>query len=171
MEMQQLHQQRINLEQNISSIGESFAATVEAMKNNLKEVNRLLLLHANNINVDKIKLAESIMDFGEWARGGEDRKSVMDDAIMQLTTGLPIRKDYCDLWVTYFGTKNYAHWSGQRSDHTYGYGPKHGSTCFSVGLKRAVRDRKPQHLMPDEVDACLYYLMNIERIQAASKAA
>ncbi len=171
MDLQKLSQQRINLEANLLIMREHFISWSEKMQKNLVEVNRLISIETSGMDLDKVLLAESVMDFGQYARGGDERQSVVDDAIKQLSTGQPIRQEFSDLWVTYFGTKNYAHWSGQRSDHSYGCGPRHGSTCFSVGLKRDIRKRDPQQLTELEIEACLYYLMNIQKIQEAAKAA
>jgi len=125
------------------------------------------------LDSDKIDAAMRVLDIrGTYAKGGADAHSVIADAIKQLATGAPIRVTYSDLWRTYFGTKNYDAWSGQRCDSEYGYGPRHGSIVFSVGLALPVRKRDPQALTPEETEAAIYYLTNIQRIQqAASRAA
>ena len=129
--------------------------------------NTLILENATEgLDSDKISIAQSVLVIrGSFERGGTDRASVVADAIKQLATGEPIRPTYGDLWRVFFGTKNYDGWSGQRSDAEYGYGPKHGSIVFSVGLTREVRGRAPQALTPNEVEAAIYYLTNIQRIQ------
>ena len=52
------------------------------------------------------------------------------------------------LWTEFIGLKAYDRWPCQRSDHTYGFGPKHGTTIASIGLSgevllRASRAREP----------------------------
>ncbi len=58
----------------------------------------------------------------------------------------------------------YDRWYGQRSDHDYGMGPRHGSIIFRIGL---VSDARHRELTSAERDAAVYYLMNLEAIQAA----
>jgi len=65
----------------------------------------------------------------------------------------------------YFGLKNYEHWSHQRSDHEYGYGPRHGSTVFMVGLTKDARSRSGLTLQ--ERDDAIWYLRNLVQIQRA----
>lgn len=145
----------------------------EELKREIR-ANALILENATEgLDAEKIATAQNVLRvYGSYERGGADRGSVIADAIKQIATGEPVRQTYGDLWRVAFGTKNYAGWQGQRSDHEYGYGPRHGSTVFSVGFTDAVRKRDPQALTPEEVEAAIYYLTNIERIQrAAAKAA
>lgn len=126
----------------------------------------------DGLDLAKIEAARKVIEVrGRYEHAGTDRRSVITDAIKQLVTGEPIRAYYGDLWRVAFGTKNYDRWSGQRSDHEYGYGPRHGSTVFSVGLASDVRKRDPRELTPDEVEAAVYYLTNLERFQAAESKA
>lgn len=123
-----------------------------------------VLLGAAGLDLALVHLAESVLLLGgKYAAGGLDRESVVRDAIAQIATGE--KQGYRGLWEERFATKNYAHWTGQRSDAEYGCGPKHGSIVFSIGLCREVRQRDPRELTPAERDACVYYLTNIERIQ------
>ena len=49
---------------------------------------------------------------------------------------------------------------------------RHGSTCFRVSVSEKVRATRSQaDLSPTEVEAVLYYLLNIERIQDAERTA
>lgn len=136
----------------------------------IAECNRIITLAGNGFDTIKIALAETVLDVGQYAKGGRDRASVVADAIKQLATGEPIRRFYGDLWHVKFATKNYDAWSGQRSDCEYGYGPRHGSICFAVGLKREVRARDPQSLTAAETEAAIYYLHNLKAIQAAKSS-
>lgn len=68
----------------------------------------------------------------------------------------------------FFGTKDYDRWSDQRCDCAYGYGPRHGTIVFSVGLDRQFRDRWAAGEMdPGDIDAALYYLNNLKAVQEA----
>jgi hypothetical protein len=121
---------------------------------------------AEGFDLARIALAEKTLAvLGSYAKAGQDRASVVSDAIAQIATGE--KQGYRGLWLEAFNTKDYAHWHGQRSDHEYGFGPKHGSIIFSVGLSSQVRQREVKELTDAEKDACVYYLTNLERIQAA----
>jgi hypothetical protein len=128
---------------------------------------------ADGIDHDKVTLAKTVLSIrGTYAKAGEDRKSVISDAVKQLSTGEPARPHYGDLWQYYFGTKSYDRWHGQRSDHPYHMGPGHGSIIFSVELTDRVRkNRTHADLTADEIEAAIYYLMNLERVQAAEQRA
>lgn len=143
------------------------------LRNGIEKASVVLASSASGIDHDKIILAKTVIHVhGLFERGGKDRDSVIQDAIKQLSTGVAIREQYGDLWRVSFGTKNYAHWSGQRSDHEYGYGPRHGSICFAVGLTETVRKTKRHaDLLPEEIEAAIYYLMNLAAVQAAEQAA
>lgn len=137
------------------------------------KVNReILSMSAEGLDREAVALAETVIYVqGQYARAGDDRASCISDAVKQLATGKP-KGGYCDLWHQYFGTKTYDRWHGQRSDHAYGYGPRHGSNIFQVGLTKDARARDPRELTPAEIEAGIYYLTNIERIQdARTKAA
>jgi hypothetical protein len=151
------------------------AAKIEAAR--LRgEINRrqtLLNLASEGLDPEKIALARTILFVrGTYERGGDDRASVMADAIKQLATGEPVRAHYADLWRVGFGTKSYDRWHGQRTDCEYGMGPSHGSLIFQVGINSDVREsRKQADLTPEEIEACIYFLGSLARIQAAESAA
>lgn len=96
---------------------------------------------------------------GSYARGGQDRGSVIRDAVDWLATGKCAT--YRGLDRADFGTKNYDRWAGQRSDHEWG-GPRHGSIVFAVGLN----DRQRELTEADRADA-IYFLLNIEAWESA----
>ena len=123
------------------------------------------------LDAAKIALAKTIVFASDYSRGGKDRASARADAIKQLASGRPVRKHYGDLWRVFFGTKNYDQWSGQRCDCEYGCGPRHGSICFRIGLTDAARKRRQADLSADEVEAAIYYLVNLERVQEAERVA
>ena len=123
-------------------------------------------LTSDGLDLQKIDVAMSILMIdGLYANAGDERSSCVADAIKQLASGAPL--PFKDLWKEYFGTKRYDGWYGQRSDHPYGYGPRHGSILFRVGLTDNARSRKQSELTSDEVEAAVYYLANIERIELA----
>lgn len=152
--------------------GDAWVKRKAALDAGIAECDRLINLAASDISIDKVALAETVLSIGGlYSKGGQDRASVVADAILQLSTGQPRRPYYGDLWRVRLATKNYDAWSGQRSDCEYGCGPRHGSICFSVGLSRDVRARDHQALTPAETEAAIYYLHNLEKIQAAKAQA
>lgn len=151
------------------------AATVEEtrLRGEIEQRHKILELSAAGIDLDKVALARTILYVrGSYSRGGSEKASVIQDAIKQLASGQPVRPIYSDLWRQYFGTKDYDRWSGQRTDCDYGCGPRHGSIVFAVGITSETRTARTQSsLTPDEIEAAIYFLSNIARIQAAEDAA
>lgn len=112
----------------------------------------------------KIALARSVLAItGRYAKAGADRSSCLSEAMRQIAGWQEGRT--IGMCREFVGTKVYAHWIGQRSDHPYGMGPRHGGIIFSIGLKKSIRIRDPFHLTDAERDACLYYLNAIEKIE------
>jgi hypothetical protein len=62
---------------------------------------------------------------------------------------------YTDLNTVFFGCKDYAHWSHQREDCQYGYGPRHGSIVFAIELRE---DHRGKGLTDQQRSDCIYYL-------------
>ena len=107
-----------------------------------------------------LKLAESVIEVrGSYDKAGDDRVHALQKAIDDLATGATSLKK------TYFGTKQYAHWHGQFIECSYGMGPAHGSVIFSIGIRRSELGRD---LTEPEIEAALYYLRNLQRIQSAA---
>lgn len=123
------------------------------------------------LDLDKIAEAETVLAVrGAFAKAGAERESARQDAIKWLAAqagGDPC-SERLNLRAEYFGTKSYDRWHGQREDHAYGYGPRHGSTIFEIGLRNDARKRD---LTPAEVEAAIYYLLNLEAIQGKAAEA
>jgi hypothetical protein len=166
---QEMHQIRKDLDAHIEAAKQREAE----LRGQIRERANILSSAVEGLDLDKVNLAKTVVYVqGSFERGGADRAAVIEDAIKQLATGSPVRQGYGDLWEQYFGTKNYDVWVGQRSDHAYGYGPRHGGICFAVGVIADVRKSRPQAtLTPEEVEAAIYYLTNIQRVQEAERKA
>lgn len=161
---------KLDAQNQIKDLRETLQREEKRLQAIIDEANAALVMKANDLDIAKIDIAETIIRVSDYSRGGSDRKSCIDDAIKQFATG-KAESYYKDLWSVYFGTKNYDRWSGQRHDCQYGYGPRHGSTVFRIETTSAARTRKQSDLTADEVEAVIYYLLNIERIQDARKIA
>jgi hypothetical protein len=159
---------------NIAAIGEELAAHEIAARKHSDELRariaglrRRVAIDGAQLDSAKIDLARTVLYVrGSYARAGEDRASVIQDAITFFAMG---PRPHKDLRTGYFGTKNYDRWEGQRSDHPYFMGPSHGSVCFEVGLTKAAQDRS--EFTAEEVEACIYVLTRIDAIQSAETAA
>lgn len=120
----------------------------------IDKAERLYNLALAGLDMNKINMAESIVEIRGLATfpAGEDISAV-EDAIKWFAG--TSTSTYKNLQERYFGTKNYDAWYHQREDHEYCYGPRHGSTVFSVGLSSEYRK---QELTIEQKDAAIYYL-------------
>lgn len=164
---------KFELQAELSDLISQAKTKESSLRKDIESCNFILNNSTAGIDQEKVDLAKTILRVrGSYDKGGDDRASVINDVIKQLSTGVPIREIYGDLWRVEFGTKNYDRWSGQRSDHEYGYGPKHGGIVFSVGLTDNVRKSKSHgELTQEEIESAIYYLLNISKIQANEKLA
>jgi hypothetical protein len=97
---------------------------------------------------DVFDLARKLI-WQEGACNSGQRGDAVRDAMSEIAAGGGrLQKEY-------FGTKDYDRWYDQREDHAYGYGPRHGSMVFRVGLTDEARRRE---LASHEIEACLSVL-------------
>jgi len=91
--------------------------------------------------------------------GVGEGNSALQDAIRDLLNGAEILRD------RYIGTKTYEGFVGQRADHEYRFGPKHGRIIFAIELQPVVRQRLGEggELTPEEIEAAVQYLTNLPR--------
>ena len=137
----------------------------------LQDADSDVAMLGSGLDLEMIDMAERIIAVSDYEKGGSDRASCIQQAVKQFATGAE-ESPWLDLWKVALGTKSYDRWHGQRCDCQYGTGPRHGSIIFQIRVHADVRkNRKQSDLTADEVDACVYYLMNIERIQQARKTA
>lgn len=163
MNLTALENQRIELQQKIAAEKSRHEVESRKLTASLAETTRLITASSSGLNIDLIKLAESVMEVsGSFEKAGEDRQRALLKAIDDLATGAQAIKK------SYFGTKMYARWHGQYVECSYGYGPSHGHVIFSIGLRSS---HVGQQLSAEEIDACLYYLRNLTAIQSAAKTA
>lgn len=142
-------------------------SAIAALRGELQLAEEGARIAVSCFDAGKILLAEHVIDVhGLYVKAGEDRAAQREAAIADiLAGGVKLKGEY-------FGTKDYAHWHGQSSNHPYGYGPKHGSVIFSIGLTEPVRRRDTTPpLTEEEIEAAVYYLRNLEGIQATQEAA
>lgn len=107
---------------------------------------------------DQLALAQSVI----YVQGkpADSAEGAFDAAVSAVAAGGD------GLLNGYIGAKHYGGFH-QREDHQYGYGPKHGSTCFAVGLLEDVRRREVadgEHVLTeDEAAAATAYLLTLKK--------
>ncbi len=157
MSLLALETKRVEIEAAIDELKKSSAEKFEELKSELAETRRLIALQSGGLNLDTLHHAEHVIEVrGDYKRN----PSVITDAIASL-----VKSRGAEMKQQYFGAKDYSGWSGQRSNHEYGYGPKHGGIVLSCGLTKEARKRE---LTDEEIEAALYYLNNIEAVQSAA---
>jgi hypothetical protein len=142
---------------------EKFRKEIEAEK---------LLINQFSAGLDPEKIAKGcavVSIRGDYESAGGEAYTVVRDAINQIATG--VSKQYSNLWLDTLGVKDYSQWTGQRSDHSRGCGPKHGHITFSVEFTDAVVRREEKVLTDEERECAIYVLHNLVAIQKARKEA
>lgn len=119
---------------------------MKQIQNQLEVAERERKLLVADLNLSRIKQAEQILDIGIVKKYFD--RTCVEDAIKDIV------EDTHKMKCIYFGSKNYERWRNQRSDHSYSYGPNHGTIVFSVGLNREFRNG----LTEEQKEDCLYYL-------------
>lgn len=160
MKLAELERQRISLNTLIGEENDRHKKQLASLSKDLAETNRLIAASADGLDLDALKLAESVLEVrGSYDKAGDDRAFALQKAVDDLANGAAALKK------AYFGTKSYAHWHGQFVECSYGMGPSHGSVIFSIGIRRSELGRD---LTDSEIEASLYYLRNLQRIQKAA---
>lgn len=132
----------------------------------ITSLNDRLNLSGQGFLTETVDLAKSVIDVqGQFSEAGQDRKTVMQDALTQLASGNYYGTN--GLQNCYLGTKNFDRWHGQRVSPPYYASPTHGHVIFKIGLTNEVRNREPFRLTPEEIEAAIYYLNALEMIQDA----
>ena len=168
MSVVELMRQRSDIECELTEHNAAAKRVADEMAAALKEVQSKISLATDGIDYVAIDLAKTVIQVrGDYATAGTDRKSVIDEALDELTTG---RIGTYSLNTHNLGTKSFDRWHGQRCDCTPMTGPRHGHIVFSVGLTREARERGGlDTLTNEEREAAVYYLIRLEAVQAALK--
>lgn len=139
---------RLNEAENLVMVGLDFARIERARK----------LVYVNG------KVTQPNAGFDGRGDGSGARARLVEQAKEQIVLGGG------RLRTEYFGIKNYEAFGDQREDHRYGYGPRHGSTVFSVGLVDEVRSREDIcPLRAEEIEDALYFLTALPTIEKAAQ--
>lgn len=143
----------------------------EELKREIYEAQRVITIDGAGLDLNKIELARTILIVrGEYAHAGNDRASVIADAVHEIATGE--KRAYQGLDQVNFGTKSYDRWHGQRCDCETGMGPCHGSIIFQIGLTKDAKARGGiAGLSENEREAAVYLLTRLEAVQKAEASA
>lgn len=160
--------EKLQVEQLIKDTEEKHKQLMEGLESTLAHIKRQIELIGSGIDRDAVTLAETLIVVrGSLEHSGQDGPHMLREAIADVA-------DYCPrLQKEYLGTKDYDRWHGQGISGPYGYGPKHGTVIFSIGLSQSLRNRLRDggFIHPQEREAMLYYLVCLKQIQDASKKA
>lgn len=121
-----------------------------------KELETKLQYETDGINSNRIDNAkrfiyiEGLKKFGIGETGSCVNELISD-----------IVNDNYKILKNYYGCKNYEGFICQRSDHPYGYGPRHGYIVFRI---KATQDFRRGEITPNEKDKndILYMLENVK---------
>lgn len=147
--------ERVSHESKIVTLGQKVTKAREAYN-----------LSISGVDIEITAIAESVLYREGYYTAAGEQPSVIRDLIEWLVNQNPAN-EFRDPKKYYFGCKNYDRWDNQRSDHPYGFGPKHGSTVFALGLKSEFCAKE---LTEEQRNACIYYLENLKKIDEQKKA-
>lgn len=161
MKLHEIIAKKIELNSQQNTLTKEYQKSLKIITTEYESLERLEKAAMNDLNIDYIQIAESVMyvDGNPYALT-DDRGFIADAAISDIATGCKKLK------TEYFGNKVYSGYY-QRCDCSYGYGPSHGGIRDSIGLKDGARKRE---LTSEEKDACIYYLKNYAKIKELKTA-
>lgn len=159
------------LKAELGALTARFRQDSESLKTRISVLEKSRNVVSDGLDLGLIQTAEACMRFvgnpGEVRLGSHGsqytataRQGAIADAIKAIASSDdPLCKEY-------IGVKNYEGFGDQRSDSEYGMGPRHGSIVFSIG-----RENRKEKLTEDQRNACIYYLMNWQKIYSARNKA
>lgn len=155
-----LTQEIADLQEQLADEDARHAAERERLTAEIAEAEAQRAHVAAGTSVEARSLALGLIEI----RGDVDRvdDAVIVDAVEDLAAGCPT------LLSEYLAIKDYGRFTGQRSDHRYGYGPKHGYIVFGVGLTASSREfhrrwgSLPAGENDERIEAATCYLLNLK---------
>ncbi|PZU95527.1 MAG: hypothetical protein DI527_00530 [Chelatococcus sp.] len=171
MNLQHIISQRAQITANLAQTRADFEATVKAAELRLAALGQAERLILAGLDVEKIERGKAVIRvYGRvtapnsgWdgrGDGADARARLVEEAKVSIAEG------GSRLRAGYFGIKNYEAFGDQRSDHGYGFGPRHGEIVFSVALQQSERTSGHAVLRPGQIDDALYYLSVLPQIEA-----
>lgn len=129
---------------------------VRGMTERLRALNQQIDAEdAGLCSVRDVEIGQKVL-VAEWADNRGTPRARHPEVAQQVEAAVRDLQEGCPRMARrYFGIKAYAGWPSQIEDHQYGFGPKHGSIWFRIGL------RDPLHgpeLDAETRQACIRYL-------------
>jgi hypothetical protein len=143
---------RCELESESRVLQETYEAKEAAIDDAILATDKLIKAIEEGMAADDWQAARSIVAI-EW-----DKKVTTGDVVQCFYDAVEFFRSpppVGALRSVYYGVKSYDRWPSQREDHQYGFGPKHGSIWFRIGLVNGERDRE---YTEEERLACIRYL-------------
>ncbi len=150
-----------NLENEENKLRRSFDADMEKIRKRTKALTTERNYFKAGLDPLKIQQARCVLEI-QGKPNTIERVNLVKEAINKLLNPESLNQ----MRKEYLGLKNYSGFGDQRHDGPYGTGPRHGSIVFSVGLTPAIRNCA---ITDEEREAAIYYLLNLETIQAAQE--
>lgn len=160
--MKKLHQivkERFEKQKELSEKTNDFKAECKKLDAEIQELLRLEAVGQSGAELDKVQIAEEILNIQGDPFGVVDGGSA---AIADLAV-IDVAEDFIKMRNQYFGNKKYSGYY-QRCNCEYGMGPKHGTIVDRIELKDTERE-----YTDEEKDACIYYIKNYKEISNLEK--
>lgn len=141
---------------------DTYLRELNELDNQINKVKINIELLNNNIDLNKFSLGRKILRI-QFQESCHDTLLPLNNNLIEACKK-DILNDFNSLRYEYFGYKEYAQYY-QREDHSYGYGPSHGSIVESIGLSSSYRGSNYK-FTNEEKEACLYLLANIEHLRS-----
>lgn len=155
----QIVAEKEELKTKLFQIWEEYKKAYDSIKTEIQKLEHLEASWTIGLDVERIQIAEKLLDVRWNPYGITGDYVVAEDAIIDIA-------NWCQkLKEKFFWNKQYD-WFYQRCDCSYGYWPKHGSIVDRIWLK----DIKHE-MTDDEKDACIYYLKNYKIISSSKSHA
>jgi len=153
----------------LEKLEEEFSSAKNNLLDEINELKKLIYVENNNLDSEIIKKAETMIyvDGYEKYYGKGETYTTFHKAINAIAAGGK-GNNYLSLFEGYYGCKNYDRWTCQGVDCEYGYGPRHGSVVFSIGLKQDYREGK-KVIPENDRNIMIYYLSNLGKIKEGDK--
>lgn len=154
-----------SLKNGLVQMREVFEKVERSTLDEIAELDRYLAAAADGVTPNQLALARGLVYIrGDLPKGVEARARREQVARAARDLAEPHGGE---LRIRYHGTKNYAQWTDQDESHHYGYGPKHGTIVFEVGIRHAFREYRqdaPRTPLPEaERQAAIVVLEAVAR--------
>ena len=155
--------ERLDCEHELVCLNNLYKEQKKIIEDRIKELSEKEKVVSEGLDLEKIELGKKVLYIhGNPYQRCQDTKSDGSNTLAKLAIADIL--DGCKhLRREYFGQKRYEGYH-QRSDHSYGYGPSHGSIVEEVGLRN-----REKELSEEEVEAAVYFLTVWQKYNECTK--